>query len=99
MTVTVQLDKTLRRYEIRVSGHLAGFTEFTDRGSVRTFCRTSIDPEFAGSGLGSQLISAALDAERAARHQIRAKCPFVRRFIERQPQYEDLLAATERKSA
>lgn len=99
MTVTVHLDEALNRYEIRVSGRLAGSTEFTDRGSVRTFYRTTMDPEFEGRGLGTQLISAALDAERAAHRHIRAKCPFVRRFVERHPQYEDLLAAAARKSA
>lgn len=98
MTVTVKLDEALSRYEIRVSGRLAGFTEFADRGSVRTFFRTQMEPEFEGRGLGSQLVGAALDSERAMHHQIRAKCPFVRRFVERHPEYADLMVTSARSA-
>lgn len=89
----------LGRYEIRLHGRTAGYAEYTEHAGVRTFTHTVVDPEFEGRGLGSQLISQALDCERQSGRLVRAQCPFVKRFVERNPQYQDLLAAHSGPSA
>lgn len=91
--MTVDLVERQQRYEIRISGRVAGYVEFSDAGMVRTFTCTVIAPEFAGRGLASQLIGAALTAERNSLRYVRAACPFVLRFIERHPEFDDLVVS------
>jgi hypothetical protein len=80
-----------RRYEIRVGDDVAGFAAYTRLPGVITFTHTEIDPAREGQGLGSTLARAALDDARAAGLRVRPRCPFVRAYIERHPEYADLV--------
>jgi predicted GNAT family acetyltransferase len=81
-------------YEIHVGNELAGFTAYRVDGEVWVFVHTEIDDRFEGQGLGSKLIAGALDDARSRRIRIKAECPFVASFLERHPEYADLVAAT-----
>ena len=52
---------------------------------------TEIDPAFEGKGLGSALARGALDAERTRGEPIVPLCPFIRQYIDRHPEYADLV--------
>ena len=80
------------RYEILVDGELAGFTQVRFAGNRAIFPHTEIDERFEGRGLASELIGSALDDVRARGLRVVALCPFVKAFIERHPDYQDLLA-------
>jgi predicted GNAT family acetyltransferase len=80
-----------RRFEIRVDGRRAGHTEYVRRGDRVIFIHTEIDPEYEGRGLGSRLARGALDAVRAAGDPIVPLCPFIAGFVEKHPEYGDLL--------
>ena len=80
-----------QRYEIRVDGELAGFAEWRGRERVRAFTHTEIDPRFEGQGLGSQLIAAVLDDQRATGHNVVPICPFVHAYLSRHPEYLDVV--------
>jgi hypothetical protein len=54
---------------------------------------TEIDPSFEGQGIGSALVRGALDVERAAGTAIVPLCPFVRGYIDKHPEYADLVDA------
>jgi predicted GNAT family acetyltransferase len=58
---------------------------------------TEIDPRFEGRGLGGKLVSAALDEARADGQIVLPFCPFVNGYIERHPQYADLVPAEYRE--
>ena len=79
------------RYEILVDGELAGFAIYQRRGGRTYFVHTEIDPAFEGKGLGSTLAKGALDAERDRAEPIIPLCPFIRRYIDRHPDYADLV--------
>ena len=79
------------RYEIAVDGEVAGFAVYQRRGGRTYFVHTEIDTRFEGRGLGSTLAKAALDAERDRGEPIIPLCPFIRRYIERHPEYADLV--------
>jgi predicted GNAT family acetyltransferase len=51
-----------------------------------------VNPEAGESGLGSRLVRAALDDVRGKGLQVVPLCPFVRGWIERHPDYADLVA-------
>jgi predicted GNAT family acetyltransferase len=79
------------RFEIYDDGKLAGFAIYVRRPGRLIFVHTEIDPAFEGRGLGSQLARAALDAARASGDRVVPLCPFIGQFIDRHPEYGDLV--------
>lgn len=91
MTTTVVENADDGRYDIVVDGEVAGFTLVSVQDDVATFPHTEIASEFEGHGLASELIRGALDDVRGKGLRVIATCPFVRAFIEKHPEYQDLL--------
>ena len=82
------------RFEATVDGEHAGYAYYRRENGVVTFTHTEVADAFEGQGVGSQLVSHALDVVRTAGEVVRAECPFVRAYIERHPDYQDLLSTT-----
>jgi predicted GNAT family acetyltransferase len=83
-------NKAQQRCELAVEGHLAA-TCYSVADGVITFVHTEVPPELGGKGIGSKLIRGALDQVRAESLKVIAQCPFVKAFIEKHPDYQDLL--------
>ncbi|MFQ6170869.1 GNAT family N-acetyltransferase [Oryzobacter sp. R7] len=80
------------RFEARVDGALAGFAAFHETQHVIVFTHTEVDPAFEGRGVGAALARGALDAVRAqGTHEVKPLCPFIRAWIQRHPEYQDLV--------
>jgi predicted GNAT family acetyltransferase len=81
------------RFELRTDdGRLAGFAEYVDRDDVREFVHTVVRDEFEGQGIGSTIARGALDATREDGRKVIATCPFIKGWIGKHPDYEDILA-------
>ena len=80
------------RYELLVDGHIAA-TYYKLADGVITFIHTEVPPELGGKGIGSKLIKGALEQVRAEGLKVIAECPFVKAYIEKHPEYADLLKA------
>jgi predicted GNAT family acetyltransferase len=83
-------NRTEHRYELAVDGHIAA-SYYELAGPVITFVHTEVPPELAGKGIGSKLIRGALDQVRAEGLKVIAQCPFVKAFIDKHADYQDLL--------
>ena len=92
MEPTVQNVPDAGRYEIRDGDRLLGVAAYERRGERIVFTHTEVDPDAGEDGLGSRLVRAALDDVRSQGGTVVARCPFVRGWIERHPEYQDLLA-------
>jgi predicted GNAT family acetyltransferase len=79
------------RVEIRVDGELAGFADYSRLGGRIIFRHTEIHDAYEGRGLGSKLAQGALDLARAAGHPVVPLCPFVASYIERHPEYRNIV--------
>lgn len=79
------------RYEVHVDGELAGFAEYVAKGGRLLFVHTEIADAYAGQSLGSALAKGALDDVRAQGVDIVPLCPFIAGWIERHPEYADLV--------
>ena len=82
------------RFEATVDGVHAGYAYYRRENGVVTFTHTEVEDAFEGQGVGSRLVSHALDVVRSAGQVVRPECPFVREYIERHPDYQDLLSTT-----
>lgn len=94
--IEVRDDRAGGRYLIEVDGEPAGFAQYRDRGRAIAFVHTEIDDRHEGQGLGGLLVSAALDDVRSRGLAVLPFCPFVRGYIQRHPEYLDLVPATQR---
>ena len=93
---SVTENEQAHRYEVRVDGQLAGFTQYRRHPGVIEFVHTQIEPEYEGRGLASWLIRSVLDTARADGLDVLPYCPFVRGYIDRHPDYVDLVPAGRR---
>lgn len=87
--IQVQHEPEQARFTVTVDGAVAGFAEYRPRagGTKRDFMHTEIDPNFGGRGLGTTLVSAALESTRAAGLTIIPRCPFVAAWLRRHPDF------------
>ena len=81
----------LNRYEVYVGADLAGFTDYHAQPGLVTLKHTEVDPAFEGRGIGSRLVAAALDDIRERGAGVLPICPFVRAYLQRHPEYADLI--------
>jgi uncharacterized protein len=91
METTVRDAPDADRYEIRDGDRLLGIAAYQRRGDQIRFTHTEVDPDAGESGLGSRLVRAALDDVRGKGLRVVPLCPFVRGWIERHPDYAELV--------
>jgi predicted GNAT family acetyltransferase len=78
------------RFELEEEGGTA-FVTYLLEGETITFTHTIVPKELEGRGLGSRLVKGALDEAREQGLKVVPACSFVRHYIERHPDYEDLV--------
>jgi predicted GNAT family acetyltransferase len=79
------------RYEMAIDGKLA-FVAYRRREGVLSLDHAEVPRELEGRGIGSALVGATLDAIRAQGLKVIPRCPFIAAFIERKPEYQDMVA-------
>ncbi len=80
-----------QRFELALEGHTA-VLEYRMDGETIVFTHTGVPQAIGGRGIGSQLARAGLEYARARGYRVRPLCWFVAGYIERHPEYRDLLA-------
>jgi len=88
---SVRDNRAEQEFELEVDGRRA-IAAYQREGDRIVFTHTHVPKAIEGRGIGSKLIRAALDQVRDERLKVVAQCPFVAAFIERHPEYRDLLA-------
>lgn len=80
------------RYEARIDGDVVAFADYRMTDSGIEFPHTVVDQRANGRGIGSALVRFALDDVRERRlGPVIPRCWFVAGWIERHPEYADLL--------
>jgi predicted GNAT family acetyltransferase len=82
------------RYELTIDGEVVAIADYRVHGDTAVFPHTEVVPARRGRGLGERLVRFALDDQRRAHRQIEPRCWFVAQFIDDNPEYADLLAAS-----
>jgi predicted GNAT family acetyltransferase len=78
-------------YELLVDGEQAGLLVYHVIGSRLSITHTVIEPAYRGRGLSWTLVGGALDDIRTRSVAVSNYCPVVDRFVQKNPQYGDLL--------
>jgi uncharacterized protein len=95
-TEVVVVDNPLAsRYELLIDGAREGELHYLPTRGALILVHTEVAPEREGQGLAGRLIAAALEDLRARETTIIPVCPFVSAYLERHPEYADLLQRSE----
>jgi predicted GNAT family acetyltransferase len=81
------------RYELRLGERLVGLAAYRRRNDRIVFTHTEVDESCEGRGFGGRLAAAALDDARRHGLEVVPLCPFISHYIERHPDYEELVAS------
>lgn len=87
----VRDDRSEQEFVLEVDGRRAVAAYQLEGGTI-VFTHTGVPPELEGHGVGSRLVRGALDQARDRGLKVVPQCPFVAAFIQRHPEYRDLLA-------
>ena len=79
-----------QRFETTVDGH-TGYISYQQRGDSLVYDHTIVPPELGGRGIGSILVKHALDYARENDKKVVPECSFVSSYINKHPEYQDLL--------
>ena len=85
-------DADAHRYELRSGDQVLGFLVHRLAGDVITLVHTEVDPAFSGQGHAATLARGALDDARARGLRVVPSCPYVASYIDKHPEYADLVA-------
>lgn len=90
MDAPIKLDRSGQRFVVVVDGHECQLA-FTTDGPTASFNSVNVPDAVGGRGIAGQLTRHALDWARAGGMKVRPVCPYVARWIERHPDYADLV--------
>ena len=96
-TLAVRDNPDEDRFEITSDGDLGGFAEYRRRPGLIAFVHTEVQERFEGQGLGSRLVHDALEEARARDLSVLPFCPFVNSYVQRHPEYAELVPAEHRE--
>jgi predicted GNAT family acetyltransferase len=91
MDVTIADEPGSERFVIRADGADVGEITYTERHGRRILVHTGVDEAFEGQGIAGRAAAALLDEMRARGELIVPLCPYLHRYIERHPEYDDLV--------
>ena len=89
--IEVSHDAAQQRFEAVVDG-LRAELDYEQRGDLICLTHTGVPPAIGGRGVGGALVHSALEYARAKGLKVKPRCEYAASYIERHPQYQDLLA-------
>ena len=91
MSSAVRDNPALSRFELDVAG-VTAIAIYRLENGVMTLTHTEVPREAREHGIGSKLVKGALEAARSRGLKVVPRCPFVSAYIDRHPEFQDLLA-------
>lgn len=89
--LTIRDEPEVSRYTAWLGDEPAGFVEYRLLPGRRILLHTEVPPAFEGHGIAGELARFVLDAARAAGTRVTPKCPFISAWLERHPEYDDIV--------
>ncbi|UFU14743.1 N-acetyltransferase [Curtobacterium sp. C1] len=86
----VRNDTDAQQYSLVEDGEVIGFAAYEVDGEEIRFTHTEVDPAHRGGGHASILVQHALDDVREGTRRVVPLCSYVKAWIERHPDYQEL---------
>ena len=88
--MTIVHNEAANRFETLIDG-LTGYISYKERDDKLVYDHTIVPPQLGGRGVGSALVKKALDYARENNKKVVPQCSFVASYINKNPEYKDLL--------
>lgn len=85
-------DAEEHRFEAHLDGEVVGCIDYTVEGNVTALIHTIVPSQYEGNGIASALAKFALDQARAKGTLIKPQCSFIAGYVNRHPEYLDVVA-------
>ena len=92
MDSQVQHEKNFHRFAVHL-GDATAELRYKEEGDTLYMVHTEVPMEMEGKGIGGQLAKAGLNYARENGLKVVARCPFVASYLQRHPEYNDLVKA------
>ena len=79
------------RFELHADGYVA-FLNYNLRPNEMELVHTEVPKELEGRGIGGKLATAAFNIARSKNLKVKPTCPFVTSYVQRHPEYSDLIS-------
>ncbi|MEV4073569.1 GNAT family N-acetyltransferase [Nonomuraea fuscirosea] len=96
MPMEIVDNTTENRFEILLDGKVAGFADYRLLPTKVVFTHTEVLPAYEGQGLAGKLVGQALQTSADTGLRVVPLCPYVAQYIERHPEFKDLVDAPDR---
>ena len=90
MTAALRDNTALKRFEAEVEGGMA-FANYRESPGTLTIVHTEVPASARGNGIGSAFVRDVLQEIRRQGLKVVPQCSFVRTFMAKNPEYNDLL--------
>lgn len=87
----IEHDPTARRFVVQLDEGQAELA-YERKGDRIVFTHTGVPKAREGEGIGTSLAHAALEFARREKLRVVPRCPFVRAYVEKHPEYGALVA-------
>lgn len=96
--IAIADNQAAHRYELRVGGVVAGYSEYNLLKDAVMFTHTEVLPDYEGQGLASKLAKFALADVRERHLHAIPVCPFIAGYIRRHAELRDLVSENNRRA-
>jgi uncharacterized protein len=91
LPLDITFDEAGWRYEGRLDGKLVAEIDVSIRDDVMIIAHTGTKPAWRGRGIAAQLTAFALSDIRDRGFRVRPDCPYTADYLDRHPEYDDLV--------
>ena len=89
--MTIERNEAKHRFEAKAGDEVASLVYRDRDDGALVLVHTEVPDALQGRGLGGELAKAALEYARASGRRVVVLCPFVKAYLERHPEYHDLV--------
>lgn len=86
------LNEEKKRFEFQVDGQIAFIEFILSNENIMFLTHTEVPVELEGKGVGSAIVSKALEYIKEKEYTLAPLCPFVAAYVKRHPDWKSILA-------
>jgi len=86
------LNEDKKRFEMEVEGHIAFIEYILSNDKVMFLTHTEVPKSLGGEGIGSSIVEKALSYIKEHNYTLAPLCPFVAKYLVKNPEWQSILA-------